>query len=186
MRTSKQSIVLAAAFTVLVLTLLFMDSRQATAQNQGRPEVTIAAPLPLPVTGTVNVGNLPGVPALTPFRGSVSVTVNFINAQQLLTTVPAGQRLVLQHISYWTFGPDSDELVFGSLRNGQFGPNAVMLPINPPHRSATPGLSIQDYSSPVTAYFEPGEEVWVSVSKSGGPNRTFEGQFSGYFIRITP
>ena len=121
-------------------------------------------------------------PALTPFRASLDFPVEFINEQRLVTTVPAGKRLVLQHISYWTYSVDANQFVFGSLRNGELGPNALLLQVNPPHASATPGLSIQDGSMPVTVYFESGEEVWLSVSKNTGAFRQFNAQIYGHLI----
>ena len=121
-------------------------------------------------------------PALAPFRWSEDVGLDFINTQRLVTTVPAGQRLVIQHVSYWTFGPNTDQVVYAALRNGQLGPNTLNLEINPPHISASGALSIQDGSTPVTVYYDENEEVWLSVSKSGGPGRQFSVQLHGYFV----
>ena len=121
-------------------------------------------------------------PALAPFRANVTVGFTFINEQRLVTTVPAGKRLVIQHVSYWAFGSNTGQVIFGSLRNGEFGPNNVLFQINPPHVSAAPDLNIQEASIPVTTYFEAGEQVWLSVSRSSGGGRTFECQITGYFV----
>jgi hypothetical protein len=121
-------------------------------------------------------------PALAPFRASVDFNLAALNDQRLLTTVPAGKRLVIEYISYWSYGPTSDQLVFGTLRTGQFGPFAHIIQINPPHASATSTLFIQDASLPVKLYFEPGDEVWVSVSHNTGGSRQFQMFVNGYYV----
>jgi hypothetical protein len=121
-------------------------------------------------------------PALAPFRWSEDIGLDFINTQRLVTTVPVGKRLVLQNVSYWTFGPNTDQVIYVALRNGQLGPNTLNLGINPPHISASGALSIQDGSTPVTVYYDENEEVWLSVSKSGGSGRQFSVQLHGYFV----
>jgi hypothetical protein len=121
-------------------------------------------------------------PDLAPFRGGANFALTTLNTQQLLTTVPAGKRLVIDYISYWTFGPNGDELVFAALRAGQFGPLQVLLEINPPHASASSGLNIQDGTQAVRAYFEAGEEVWVSASHNTGVTRQFEVRVHGHYV----
>lgn len=123
-------------------------------------------------------------PALAPFTASVDYTLCCLNDQRLLTTVPAGKRLVIDHISYYSAGEAAggDELIFGALRNGQFGPLMVILEIHPPHASATSSFTIQDGSQPVKAYFEAGQEVWVSASHNTGGARSLQMRVTGHFI----
>jgi hypothetical protein len=68
----------AAAFVALV-TLgtigSFMERRSGPATLQAEPGVTIVAPLPLPVTGTVSVGNFPTSQNVNVTNSSVPVTV---------------------------------------------------------------------------------------------------------------
>lgn len=121
-------------------------------------------------------------PALSPFRTTISVSLVSLNEQKLVTKVPAGKRLVLEHISYWGFSQVGQSLVFAALRTGQFGPMATILQINPPHASATPSsFVLQDGAMPVKAYFEAGEEVWVTVTKTSG-NAQFEIAVQGYLV----
>jgi hypothetical protein len=121
-------------------------------------------------------------PALAPFRASVDFSLGALNDQRLLTTVPAGKRLVIEYISYWSYGPTTDQLVFGTLRSGEFGPFEQMIQINPPHASAASTLFIQDASLPVKVYFEAGEEVWVSVSHNTNGARQFQMIANGYYV----
>lgn len=107
-------------------------------------------------------------PALTPFRTGVTFSITGVNSSRLLTTVPVGKRLVIEHISYWGFSSTGTTFVFAALRTGEFGPMRSILEIRPPHASATSSFTIQDASLPVKAYFEAGEQVWVTVSKSSG------------------
>lgn len=121
-------------------------------------------------------------PALSPFRATVNYQLCCLNDQRLLTTVPAGKRLVIEHISYLSFGPTGDQLVYAALRAGQFGPVHLVMGVNPLHASASSSFTIQDASQPVRAYFEAGEEVWVSASHNTGGNRQFELHVAGYYV----
>ena len=112
-------------------------------------------------------------PALTPFKACVEASGSTLNNQTLLTTVPAGKRLVIEYISYWSSSGPSDQLVWGSLRVSQYGPYRVFLEIHQPHASADPSFMIQDGSQPVKVYFEAGEEVWVSASHNTNTYRDF-------------
>jgi hypothetical protein len=123
-------------------------------------------------------------PALAPFRGGVNFPLTAINTQRLLTTVPAGRRLVIEHISYWTFGPFGNELIFAALRAGEFGDNQVLLEVNRPHVSAASGIGIQDGSQPARVYFEPGEAVWVSASQNTVASRSIEVRVQGYYVTL--
>ena len=120
-------------------------------------------------------------PALQPFRGSVIISpFATLNEQRLLTTVPAGKRLVIEQVSY-TAGGQSGQVVFGALRTGQFGPIQQYLQINPPHASATAPFVLQDGTSPVHVYFEAGEEVWVTVTSTASL-ASFQLAAQGYFV----
>ena len=121
-------------------------------------------------------------PSLSPVRLAASYDLNSLNDQRLLTTVPAGKRLVIEYVSYWAYAATGTQIVFGALRNGQFGPLSVILEIHPAHTSAATGLFIQDGSQPVKAYFEAGEEVWVSASKSAGGLAHVEVFVQGHLI----
>ncbi len=122
-------------------------------------------------------------PALAPFRADVNFSFLAIGDQFFLTTVPTGKRLVIEHISYGTSGPTSEQLIFAALRTGQFGPVRERLEIHPVHASADSGFFLQDASLPVKLYFEPGEEIWVAVSKSAGfATRQFEIHAEGYYV----
>jgi len=121
-------------------------------------------------------------PALAPFTLDTTFSLTAVNSQQLLVTVPAGKRLVIENISYVSAGGASDQLVYGSLRNGEFGPIVVLLGINPPHASVTSGLTLQDGSQQSKAYFDSGQDVWASASHLSGSSRTIEVALSGYWI----
>jgi hypothetical protein len=127
-------------------------------------------------------------PGLQPFRATSEFTINALNSQKLVTTVPAGNRLVIENLS-WSVGAANDiQMVFGALRNGRLGPLVALLEIHPPHPSGSVGFRIQDGSQPTRLYFEPGEEVWVSVTKSDasatGDNPSLIFAVSGYFISL--
>jgi hypothetical protein len=120
-------------------------------------------------------------PALAPFTASASFNFNALNTQALVTTVPAGKRLVIEHVSFVSGGQSSNQVVYAGLRSAQFGTVVLVLPINAPHVSVTPGLTLQDGALPVKAYFDSGQDVWVSASYTGG-TRDFTMYLSGYYI----
>jgi hypothetical protein len=120
-------------------------------------------------------------PALQPFRAQAAVSLVALNTQQLVTTVPAGKRLVIEYISWNATNAGSAQIVFAALRSGQFGAVQQNFQIAAPHVSVTSGLTLQDGSMPVRVYFEAGEEVWASVSGNNtGSNLSM--QLQGYII----
>ncbi len=124
-------------------------------------------------------------PALQPFRGIVDYNFTSLNDQRLITTVPAGKRLAIENISWNAGNPSSQQIVFAGLRTSQFGLFVQHIEINPPHTAATSGLVLQDGSSNVTLYFEPGEEVWISASKSSGAaSANLHVNMHSYFVTL--
>jgi hypothetical protein len=120
--------------------------------------------------------------ALQPFRSGVDIPINSINTQALITTVPAGKRLIIDNISYFGSSEIGTQLIFAALRAGQFGSLEQVLPISPPHVSASPSFQIQEGSVLTQVYFEAGEEVWLSVSKNAGGGANINVRVNGHFI----
>jgi hypothetical protein len=105
-------------------------------------------------------------PALAPFRGTISFTLPALNGNGgLLTTVPAGKRLVIEHVSYSAGLPTGQQVVYAALTAGST--TAHVLQINVPHASVNPNFVIQDASQPLKAYFEAGDQVGVTMSQTG-------------------
>ena len=121
-------------------------------------------------------------PALQPFRAAREIYIDMVNEQLLVTTVPAGKRLVIEHISWYVGAQTGHELVFAGLRSPQYGPYYVYLQINPPHAAATTGYTIQDGSQSVKLYFEAGEQVWLSASRGPAGPVDFNIVIQGHFI----
>jgi hypothetical protein len=120
-------------------------------------------------------------PALQPFRMQTTYILTALNTQQLVTTVPAGKRLVIEYISWNASNTGSTQIVFAALRSAQFGAIQQNFQINSPHISVTPGFTLQDGTMPVRVYFEAGEEVWATVSGNNtGSNISINLQ--GYII----
>lgn len=121
-------------------------------------------------------------PALAPVTLRTEFSFTALNNQRLLTTVPAGKRLVIDHVSYYSGGVNTDELVFMALRTPEFGPMTLLVEINRPHTSASSSLTLQDGSQPVQAYFEAGEQVWLTASHSTGGSRTLTVVVTGHYV----
>ncbi len=121
MNRFRVSVVGSVLFIAVALTLVLMASHKSAAQNRNAvgaaqnpnvgPDVNIAGPLPLPVTGTLSLANGSAVavnnpassPVLvrdvdrgTPFQISRIVQdVNFLE----IGPVPTGQRWIIEHVS---------------------------------------------------------------------------------------
>jgi len=121
-------------------------------------------------------------PTLQPFHAGIEYDLCCINDQRLVTTVPAGKRLVIEHFSWRTVTDVGQQFVFAGLRVGTFGPFRESVQINPPHASVISSARLQDGSQPTRVYFDAGEEVWVSASVSGGTDKSFRIDVHGYFV----
>jgi hypothetical protein len=123
-------------------------------------------------------------PALSPFRAVLDFSWIALQEDKLLTTVPAGKRLVIEHLSYRTLSTGGDQFVAGVLKIGYFGFNPeVYLQINPPHASWNGAAwSEQDGSQPVKAYFDAGTEVWLVVHHNTNNTRYLTLVATGYYV----
>jgi len=124
-------------------------------------------------------------PALQPFRASASVVMNFLNVQAQVAVVPAGKRLVIESVTYQGASPTNMQFIFAGLRTPQFGTFVGQIEINPPHASAVSNFFIQDGAQATRMYFEPGEEVWLSVSaSSSSANAQMTVYVNGHFVTL--
>lgn len=119
-----------------------------------------------------------------PFQATVDLAITYINTQKSVVTVPDGKRLIIDGISYWSYTDSGHQVIFGTLRSGEFGPSRVYLQINPPHASATSSLVIQDGAQAIQTSFEAGETVWLSVSKSGGTSGQISVALQGHWVTL--
>lgn len=189
--------VVAAAVTMTTPSSL---SAQGTP---ARPEVTIAGPIPLPVTGSATVS---GTVALAP--GSQVTVVNEVTVvssadrnpyQQIKQTafgsalcgnaipsqcivtfspVPAGKRLVAQYISASIAVDAGTAIRRVELGGAQFG-----LFVPAVFQSNAGGADVFNVSSEILAYFEPGQTPSVVIVTEGN-NQPWVGNvaLSGHFV----
>jgi hypothetical protein len=127
-------------------------------------------------------------PAMAPFRSyfTRSLSGSATNVQNLVTTVPAGKRLVLQSISWSCQAATSTntEIIYGAVRSSQYGPLFAFLEINPRHASVSSGWALQDGSQTLGVAFEPGEEFWFSVSKNNAGDASCDVGVVGYWVTL--
>jgi len=123
-------------------------------------------------------------PALAPYRQYFEVSWTALQDDVLVTTVPAGKRLVIEHLSYRTGSTGNDEFTAGMLRNGYYLTNAaILLEVHPPHASWNGvGYTEQDGSQAVKAYFEPGTEIWLRIFHNTNNSRYLELTLNGYYV----
>ena len=120
-------------------------------------------------------------PALAPLRAGGTLNFAALNDSQLVTAVPVGKRLVIEHMSYQFSGVPSNELIEIVLRNGQFGQFRHNLEIHPQHATLIPTSKVQEGSQAVKDYFEAGEQVWVNAVHTDNAG-TLQWYLTGYFV----
>lgn len=123
-------------------------------------------------------------PARQPFRSTTDIVfAGGLNEQQFVVKVPTGKRLVIDHIS-WVGSSSSDgRMTFGALKASEDGAFVDVFQINPAHSSAAPSFIIQDGSQQGPVFFEPGEEVWLSMSWTGA-DRFATVYLNGHYITL--
>jgi hypothetical protein len=176
--------------TLLVATLAVFFTSTVGAQPHGSAPVTVVN-TPLPVTGNILIDNNTPIPvrdvdspALQPFRTSLNMSVTALNQQGLLGTVPAGKRLVLEHVSWGASMASGQQFVFAAIRVGEFGPLAERLEIHPPHVSLSSSFNFQEGATPTRQYFEAGDELWVAIPVTSATSARFEIIVSGHLIDL--
>lgn len=121
-----------------VTSLLFLPQRASAQQGRPPTPVTIVAPVPVPVIGSVTVDSSTTSPlavkdvdraARETFQMS-SVPTSFSNGpgSTSLITVPAGKRLVVEHVSAWINATEASGLLAASLVSGTPQPVVNQLP----------------------------------------------------------
>ena len=165
---------------------LAMLAADAGAQNPhpGSAPVNIVGPLPLPVTGNVNVTGSVSVAQQEPFQfGTVSTSFNTGSGLATLVVVPAGKRLVIEGVSANINVTQTGGLASVSVNiGGTFDRvNTLMC-----QQQGTSPNNLNHWffcSTQVKLHAEPGQTVTFSVStadsSSGGFFRAFA---SGYFV----
>lgn len=101
--------------------------------------------------------------ALEPMRVRVATTISSLFHSVDLVTVPAGKRLVIEHISWSASVPTGQQIVFAGLsdQNGYF---MAFLNIPVPIVSLSPSDQIQTSSETIKIYVNPGEVVRFNTS----------------------
>lgn len=149
---------------------------------------------PLPVSGTVSVGNLPGtqqvsgsvkvesLPPIQPFQAGTGVSLSSIEDGETALVegfrVPSGKRLVIQHVSGLVSLAGAGQqlshvhmvtIVGGSVQRYWFRP--VQLP-----------AGSWQFGEELTLYADPSTTVGIAVNRSGGVSGTGGVQWavSGY------
>jgi len=137
------------------------------------------------VVNTVGVQDIDN-PARAPYGQFFETEWTPIQTDVLVTTVPAGKRLVIEYISYLTSSHGTDEFAGGFIRKGFYETNAaIVLEVHPPHASFNLGDSTQqDGSQMVKAYFDPGTEIWLRVFHTTNNMRALLLTLNGYYVNV--
>ena len=177
MPSLKNSLMIGTGFMVLVSVGTFMNhgrSAGAVRAADGGPTVTIGAPLPVPVRNIDEKARIP-------YQQSGAIPCNSGLCDLAFLAVPAGKRLVVEHVSA-NVNPNPGVGVNGVFLEGACGFCVWSLP---GHSLATPELVA--VNEQVLAYFESGTTPFVRVAWSATTNTgAFQAVISGYLIDLNP
>jgi hypothetical protein len=128
-------------------------------------------------------------PALQPFRTGVFVAIPVGSANETVDAfvVPAGKRLVIETVSIWGYGPDTDEFTGVWLNVASATPAAFVLldPNSTERRVLQGGVFVSAYTRQVRLYFAAGETIQVQVYTKGSTGfRQLNMYIHGYLVTL--
>jgi len=171
----------------LVLVLGQADVRRAAADEF--KDVRVINPTSQPA----NVRDV-GVPLRTPVQIKVSVFINFgeIIGEANVYTVPAGKRLVIEHVALESETVNTGNAVRGTL-SSRFGGQNFIHPFEVrPQAAKGLGGPLFVANHPLLAFADPGQAVRVTaeMNEPEGPSNGFfnalTGTLSGYLEEVLP
>ena len=178
MQSLKNGLIVGAGLMVFTLVGTVMNNGRsadaARAADLG-PTVTIAGPLPVPIRNSDEKGRIP-------YQQSGGTGCNTGLCDLAFPSVPAGKRLVIEHVSA-NVNPNPGIGVIGVFLEGASGFSYWSLP---GHSLATPELV--SVNEQVLAYFESGEIPFVRVAWNSPTTNTgaFQAVISGYLVDLNP
>lgn len=157
---------------------------QGAGPAGGSAPVTVVNPLPLPVTGTVNVTGNVSVAAQEPFQtGTVPTFFNNGGGNKELIVVPAGKRLVIEGVSANVNVSATGGLSAVAISTGPGFDRVNELTCVPVGATANDLNHWFQCSTQVKFHAGPGSTVTFSVSTATGSSTGFYRAFaSGYFV----
>ncbi len=166
-----------------------MTSDRAVGQPAG-PSVTIAGPLPLPVTGSLDLSNtsadplfVRSVPKRYPWQ-AVGTLQNSVVVAELLT-VPSNQRLIIEYVSTRGVGPSGSPLKvrLDAISTTVGGTSTAFYFVSPQISIGSPYYSTQQ---PTKIYADPGTKVHIFVEAHAAADDSVYIAVSGYLEDIIP
>jgi hypothetical protein len=126
-------------------------------------------------------------PARQPFAvnsGVSPIPVGANTATQILLTVPAGKRAVIEHVSCIDFLASGDNFVRMELRHTLGGAGKAQQFVHDfVGGSLLSGINIWSFSQPIRAYADPGTEVaMVALRRTVAGTGGIECELSGYYV----
>ena len=174
MTSSKtHAVVTTACIAIAIASMLPIGSRDARAQNPGSAKMTLVAPLPLPVTDLDAASREP-----VQFSNAGSFTQAGAGSVDLVI-VPAGKRLVIEHVSGWVnetsgVGLSSCNLMVGS-------ETTAFLVCQPMGKNDLNNVYAANAQTKV--YADAGQLVrFTALTLPGGASGALRGFASGYYV----
>jgi hypothetical protein len=201
MNRYKNQLIAAAVLSMLAVIGTIMNSRQASAQDQGNG-VTIVSPIPLPVTGTVGVASGASVrvnntvadpvrvrnvnDAIQPFQAGQACTglSGSSGCKVTIFTVPTGKRAVIEYFSGIAILPVG-LVVSPFLHTTQIGlgTRSHFVPTTSPAYPNAPS-GITTWGQQVRLYADPGTAIDGSGIASASAGFTVDFTISGYLVDV--
>jgi hypothetical protein len=126
-------------------------------------------------------------PARQPFAvnsGTSSINAGSISVTQVLLTVPAGKRAVIEHVSCIDFLASGDNFVRMELRHTLGGvAKAQQFVHDFVGASLASGIDVWSFSQPIRAYADPGTDISMSaLRRNSAGTGGIECELSGHFV----
>jgi hypothetical protein len=191
----KNSLFALVGLLALVGAISVLTPRSGFGQKASTQPTPIPPPVnvnvvntPLPVTGTISVGNLGDSPLPVrdvdnPARQPVSATANCsestgTNCEATIYSVPAGKRLVIEYVSFQARVPFG-QVAYMSITGGPY------FPFSQPAVSF-PGANVVRFAEQVRLYSEPGTTLVVQGERTGSglSSTNFSFFISGYLVDV--
>lgn len=205
MKKLKQSLIAAVGLIVLAVVISILISPSTRAQVAEKVKTGIVSVLvvntpsqPVPVAGTVDVGNLESTtlivrdienPARQPvhYWDSCNIPTGAIGCDLAPFDVPATKRLVIEYASFsFSAGANVTGRVATMRVGTRLGGDFALHSISSSNPTAGGGQNDIAVGQQLRIYADPGTQVSMSVlmNTHGTQGSSFSGAFSGYYVDV--
>ena len=196
MRNPKYPLIALGAYLALIGTFALTTSAPGYTQGNGGPDVRVvntpeqpvpvklqtSAPIPVSIQGTAQIDTSSPLPVRDVDNLRQQPVQRHLDTQSLFYTVPAGKRLVIEHVSGSAFADESDRL-FVHIRTFAGGSDVRHhLPFTVVHFFGD--NRSYDFGGVTKLYADPGTHVSLSYFINTSAHVFASATFSGYLVDL--